>query len=185
MLIWPPPAPPHVRRVAARFHLKFFHGVGRRTQILRVEGRIGIGRAVQQEKVRIRAAAADDNGGALSRAPVKRIRRSGLRAKTHVRAGNGEHQVYQHSSIQRQLADGLRLDDFPNAGIGGVQHLTPGQDLHALLDRTDVQVDGDGELLPNFHANRLHTRREARGFRSQLVVVRQQRPEFRTGPVGW
>ena len=72
----------HVRRVAAGFHLEFFYRVRRRAQVLGVEGRIRVGRPVQQEKVRIGATAANDNRRALARTPVKRIRRAGLRAET-------------------------------------------------------------------------------------------------------
>ena len=51
----------HIGGVAARFHLKFLDRIGRRAQVLRIKGGIGVCGAVEQEKVRIRAAATDDH----------------------------------------------------------------------------------------------------------------------------
>src|SRR6266403_5114866 len=83
----------HVRGVAAGFHLEFLYGVGRGAQILRVKGGICVGRAVEEEKIGVRAAAANHNRGALSGTPVEWIGRSRLGAKTYVRAGHGEDEV--------------------------------------------------------------------------------------------
>src|SRR6266851_6891790 len=55
----------HVRGVAAGFDLKFLDGIGRRTEVLRVEGGIGVCGPVEQEKVRVGASATEDHGRAL------------------------------------------------------------------------------------------------------------------------
>src|SRR6267154_2619050 len=89
----------HVRGVAAGFHLEFLYGVGGGAQILRVEGGVGVGRAVEEEKVGVWAAAADHDCGALSGTPVEWIGRSRLRAKTYVRAGHGEDAITEHSAV--------------------------------------------------------------------------------------
>src|SRR5712672_3976601 len=86
----------HIRGVAAGFHLEFFYAIGRGAQILRVEGGIGVGRAVEEKEIGVWAAASDDNRGALSGAPVEWIGRSRLRAKTDVGAGDSEDKINQH-----------------------------------------------------------------------------------------
>ena len=71
----------HIGGVTARFHLKFFDGIWRRAQVLRIERRIGICGAVEQEKVRIRACPTYHYGGPLPWPPIQRIRGSRLRSK--------------------------------------------------------------------------------------------------------
>src|SRR5437762_2946519 len=60
----------HVRGVTAGFHLEFLYGIGRGAQVLRVERGIRVGRAVEEKEIGVWAAAADDDRGALSRAPI-------------------------------------------------------------------------------------------------------------------
>ncbi len=110
----------HFRGVAARLHFEFLHGIGGGTEVQRVEGRIGVGCAVEKEIVGVGAVAADADGGALAGAPVEWIHVAGLRAVTNVRAGDGEDQIDEHSAVERQFLHRGRLDNFANAGVGGV-----------------------------------------------------------------
>src|SRR5882762_2177793 len=95
----------HIRGVAAGFHLEFLYGIGGGAEILRVEGGIGVGRAVEEEKIGVWAAAANHNRGALSGTPVEWIGRSRLRAKTYVGTRHGKDEIDQHSTIERQFTD--------------------------------------------------------------------------------
>ena len=114
----PTPSASHVGSVAARLDLKFLDGVWRRTQVLRIECRIGVRGAVQQEKVRIGTRATYHHSGPLPWPPIQRIRGSRLCPKPYVRSGHREHEVNQHAPIQWQLANGRGLDDFTDAGVG-------------------------------------------------------------------
>ena len=107
----------HVGGVAAGFHLKFLHGIGRRAEVLRVEGGIGVGGAVEEEIVRVRTGAANHYSGPLARAPVERIGGARLGCESNVSAGNGEHKVNQHAAVQGQIANGCGFDDFADAGV--------------------------------------------------------------------
>src|SRR4030095_9566754 len=89
----------HVGGVAAGFDLKFFDGVGRWAEILRIESRVGVGGAVEQKEICVGACAADDDSRTLAGAPVERIGLAGLCAETYVRAGHGEDQVDQHAAV--------------------------------------------------------------------------------------
>ena len=169
----------HIRRVAAGFHLEFFYRVRRGAQVLGVEGRIGVGRPVQQEKVRIRATAANDNRRALAGTPVKRIRRAGLRAKPHVGAGYGEHKIDQHSPVERKFADGLRLNHLANAGVGGVQYFICSRDIDSLLHRTHGQIYRDAQFLPHLKPKSLLALSKAGCFRGEFVVIWQERQSFK------
>src|SRR5262249_59145991 len=55
----------HVGGVTAGFDLEFFDRVGRGTEVLRVEGRIGVGGAVEQEEIGVRPGAAGNHGRTL------------------------------------------------------------------------------------------------------------------------
>src|SRR5580765_1137122 len=60
----------HVGCVAAGFNLELHDRVGRRTQVLGVEGRVGIGGAIEQEEVGVWSIAANPNRGTLPGAPI-------------------------------------------------------------------------------------------------------------------
>src|SRR5262249_49017439 len=64
----------HVRGVAAGLYLKFLDGVRRRAEILRVEGWVGVGRAIEQKEVGVGPRAANHHSGTLARPPIERIR---------------------------------------------------------------------------------------------------------------
>src|SRR5579862_7213199 len=108
----------HVGCIAAGLYLELHYGVGRGAEILRVEGRVGVGRAVKQEEVGVGASAADHDGRALAGAPIKRIRFSGLRTKANVSAGHGEDEVDEHAPVDREFLNGLGFDDIADAGVG-------------------------------------------------------------------
>ena len=65
--------PSHLGRIAAGLYLEFVNRIRRRAEILGIEGRFGVGDAVQQKVIGIRAVSADRDRGALPRPPVERI----------------------------------------------------------------------------------------------------------------
>ena len=105
---------------------------------MRVEGWVGIGGAVEQKEVGVRAGAADHDGGALSGAPVQRICLSSLGAETDVGAGNREDKIDQHATVEGQFLNGFRFDDLADGGIGGVKDLRSGTDLDTLSHGADL-----------------------------------------------
>ena len=111
----------HFRRVASGLHLELLHGVRRRTQVQRVESRIGIGGSIQQEVICIGTIAANAHGRALPRAPVKRIHVSGLGAVARVCPGYHQHQVNEHAAVEGQVVNCDRLDDFSHGRVGGME----------------------------------------------------------------
>ena len=104
-------------QVTAGLDLKLLHGIQRQTQVHRIEGRIRVGYAVQQEIVRVGTVAADGDGGGLAGPPVERAHVAGLRAMADVRVRNGQCQVEQHAAVQRQILDRLGLHDFAQADV--------------------------------------------------------------------
>ena len=65
-------------------------------------------------------------------------------------AGNGENEVDQHAAVQWQIADRLGLDDFADAGIGGVEDFRHTLYLSRLLNRADFERNCDGQALAHF-----------------------------------
>ena len=72
----------HFGRVAAGLYLELLHGVGRSAEVLGAESGIGVGGAVEQEVIRVGAAAADADRGALAGPPIQRIHVAGRRSVT-------------------------------------------------------------------------------------------------------
>ena len=97
--------PAHLRGVAAGLHFELLHRVGRRTEVQSIEGRVGIGGAIEQKIICVGTIAPDAHRGALSGTPVKRIHATRLRPVRDMGAGDGQRQINQHAAIQRQLAD--------------------------------------------------------------------------------
>src|SRR5216684_8441540 len=120
------------------------------------------------------AAAPDNNGGALARTPVKRIRFPGLRAEANVRSRNRKHQVHQHTAIERQLLHRLWLHHLTDTRISRPQNIRRGVDLHAFLNGTDLERDFNRQLLNNLESQRLHHRRKTGGVSREFIVAWQK-----------
>ncbi len=146
------------------------HGVGRSAEVLRVEGGIGVGGAVEEKVIRIGTAAADADGGALAGTPVEGIHVAGGGAVTDVSAGHGENQVDQHAAVQGQGIDGTLVDDGADAGILGLEQLAGGG-FHsdALRIGADVQVDVNGGLLADFEVEFRGGLLKSAGFDGQFI----------------
>src|SRR6185312_13148869 len=82
------------RGIATCLNLKLLNRIRRKADVLRVEGGICIGCAVNEEVVRVRAVSPDGERGTLSRPPVERIHVAGLRSVSGVRAWHSEREVY-------------------------------------------------------------------------------------------
>ena len=96
----------------------------------------------------------------------------GLRAVAHVRVGNRQSQVEQAAPVQREIADGLLLDHFAEAGIGGLQRFGKADHLHLRLTHVQREHEVQPHYLPDFQAQLLREYREAGGFRGQGVISR-------------
>src|SRR5262249_4268493 len=123
----------HVRSIAAGLDLKFAHGIRRRTQVLRVERGISICSAIEKKEVCVGTCTANNHSRALPWAPVERVRTASLSAKTYMCARNGKNKVNQHAPVQRELANGLRLDHFSDTGVRGAHRLAACGNRHIFL----------------------------------------------------
>jgi hypothetical protein len=75
----------HVRGVTASLHLKLLNGIGRRAQVLRVEGWISVCSPIEQKEVCVRTPTSKHNCGALSWPPIEWIRLTSLCAEPNMR----------------------------------------------------------------------------------------------------
>src|SRR6266852_1722464 len=82
--------PAHLRGVAAGLYFELLHRVRRRTEVQSIEGRVGIGGAIEQKIICVRTITSNAHRGALSGTPVERIHATGLRPVRDVSAWNGQ-----------------------------------------------------------------------------------------------
>ena len=143
----------HLRRVAAGFHFEFLHGVWGNAQILRVEGRVCIGRAVEQEIVGVGPVPTDADRRRLTGAPIQRTGITHLGAVAHVRAWHGQSQIQQHAAVQRKLSNRIRLDDFAQARVRRLQDVGPTYDIHRCPLRTQREFYIQVHLLPHLETH--------------------------------
>ena len=140
----------HLGGITSGLYFEFLHRIGGRAQVEGVECRVGIGGAVEQKIVRIGPVAADAYRGTLPGPPVQGVHVAGLGAMTFVRAGNREHQVDQHSAVERKLLDGNRLDHLAHGGVSGMQCGGLGANFHHVLGSGHTKRKVERELLADF-----------------------------------
>src|ERR1017187_7642483 len=164
----------HVRRIAGSLHLEFLHRVRRGTEVLRVKGRVGVDRAIQQKVIGVGAIAANRDGGALPRTPVQRVCFTRLCSKSQVCSRYRQHKVHQHPTVERQVGDRLRFNHLTNTRVRGLHQVGSGGNFDRLLGRTYLQRKIRGELLPYFHFEGSSRRRKSCGFNTHSVFTREQ-----------
>src|SRR4029077_176337 len=170
----------HFRGVAAGLHFELLHGVGRGAEVERVESGIRIGDTVEEEVVSVGAVAADADGGPLARTPVERVHVAGLRAVADVGAGHSENEIDEHSAVQRKRFDGGGLDNFANAGVGGMQHVEQGgHDLQGAGGGSELEVEIEGELLVDLETKSLREESEACRLHGKFVIAGPQCRDFK------
>ena len=140
----------HLCGVASRLYFEFLHRIGRRAKVQGVERRVCIGGAIEQIVVRVGSVAANANRGALSGPPIQGVHVAGLGAVTLMRAGNSEHQVNQHSAVERKFLDGYRFDHLTQGGVRGMERWGLGADFHYILGSGHLQREIQRQLLAHF-----------------------------------
>src|SRR6185369_5999054 len=109
--------------VTSGLHFELLHAVRRRAEVERVESRVGICCAVEQEVVCVGTIAADAYRGALAGTPVEWAHVACLGAVRFVCSGDSQNEIDQHAAVQRQVADGGGLDYFSDRGVRCLQNV--------------------------------------------------------------
>src|SRR5678815_1030780 len=131
----------HFSGIATGLDLELLNSVRRRTEIQRIEGRIGIGGAIEKEIVCVRPISPHAYGGPLARTPIERIHLPCLCTMTRMGTRNGEDEIDEHASIKRQILDRGRLNDFSCACICLLQELVNVcRDIDGAGDGSELQL---------------------------------------------
>ena len=164
----------HLGGIASGLYLELLHCIRGRTKVEGVERRVCIGGAVEQKIVRIRPVAADTYRGALSRPPIQRVHVAGLGAVTFVCARNREHQVDQHSAVERKFLDGNWFDHFAYGSVSGVQHRDLAGNFHDVFGSCHTEREIQRHLLANFELQGSGQCGKARCLHREFVLAGQQ-----------
>ena len=168
----------HVGRVTAGFHLKLLHRIGRSAEVLRAEGGVGVGGAVEKEVVRIGATSADADGRSLTGPPIEGIHVAGGSAVADVSAGDGEHKVNQHAAVQGEGLDGTLIDNLAYACVLGLEKFAGRFDGDSLGLGAKAQLEVESSLLAHLEINVLRSLLKPRAIDCERVGARLQACNF-------